>query len=82
MGLVTRKSVLGLYSNHPTQLQELAIILKLHIGHRLETACLRGFANNRGANQPARPRILIGAFVIRLLESIVPKLATSIISLF
>ena len=37
---------------------------------------LRGFANNNGADQPAHPRRLISAFVIRLLESI-SKIAES-----
>ena len=30
-----------------------------------EKACLRGFANNKGAEQPAHQRILISAIVIR-----------------
>ena len=33
-------------------------------------------ANNKGADQPADPRSLISAFVIRLLESMISKLAT------
>ena len=37
---------------------------------------LRGFAINTGADQPAHPRSLISAFVIRILKSIVCKLAT------
>ena len=36
-----------------------------------------GFANNKGANQPAHLRIPISIFVIQLLESIISKLATS-----
>ena len=32
-------------------------------------------ANDRRADQPAHPRSLISAFVIRLLESIITKLA-------
>ena len=36
-----------------------------------EKTCLRGFANNKGADQPAHPHRLISAFVIRLLESII-----------
>ena len=36
-----------------------------------------GFANNKGAGQPAPPRSLINAFVIPLLESIMSKLAMS-----
>ena len=41
-----------------------------------------GFANNTGADQPAHLRSLICAFVIRLLESIISRLATSEISIF
>ena len=48
---------------------------------RLEKTCLRGFVNNTGADQPAHPRSLISAFVIRLLESIISRLATSGISI-
>ena len=38
-------------------------------GPRREKTCLRGFGNNTGADQPAHPRSLISAFVIRFLES-------------
>ena len=38
--------------------------------------CLRGFANNTGADQPAHPRSLISAFVIRFVEIIICKLST------
>ena len=51
-------------------------------GPRCEKTCLRGFANNTGADQPAHPRSLISAFVIRVLESTVSKLATSESSIF
>ena len=46
-------------------------------GPRREKTCLRGLANNTGADQPAHPRSLISAFVIRLLESIISTLATN-----
>ena len=36
-----------------------------------EKICLRGFANNTGADQPAHSRSLISAFVIRFFESII-----------
>ena len=36
-----------------------------------------GFANNKGAELPAHPHSLISTFSIRLLESIISKLATS-----
>ena len=51
-------------------------------GRRREKTCLRGFANNTGADQPAHPRSLISAFVVRFLESIICKLATGEISIF
>ena len=49
-------------------------------GPRQEKTCFRGFANNKGSDQPAHPCSLISAFVIRLLDSIVSKLAASKIS--
>ena len=36
-----------------------------------------GLENNKGADQPAHPHSLIRAFVIRLLECIISRLATS-----
>ena len=51
-------------------------------GPRREKICLLGFANNTGADQPAHPRRLISAFVIRFLERIISKLATSELSIF
>ena len=51
-------------------------------GPRREKTCLRGFANNTGADQPAHPRSLISAFVIRFVESIICKLARGEISIF
>ena len=46
-------------------------------GPQHEKTCLRRFVNNKGADQPAHPRSLISAFVIRLLESVISRLATS-----
>ena len=37
-------------------------------GH--EKMCLMSYANNNGDDQPAHPRSLIGAFVVRCLDSI------------
>ena len=36
------------------------------IAPQREKTCLRGFANNKGADQPAHPRSLISSFGIRL----------------
>ena len=49
---------------------------------KCEKTCLRGFANSKGADQPAHLRSLINAFVIRLLESIISRLAIYNISIF
>ena len=54
----------------------------LLIQPRREKTCLWGFANSKGADQPAHPRRLISAFNIRLFESVLSKLATSEISIF
>ena len=51
-------------------------------GPHHEKTCLRWFANNKGANQPAHMRRLISAVVIRLLESIISLLSSSEISIF
>ena len=40
-------------------------------GPRREKTCLREFGNNTGTDQPAHPRSLISAFVVRFLESII-----------
>ena len=55
---------------------------KLINGPQREKTCLQGFANNTGVDQPAHPRSLISAFVIRFLESTISKLATGEISIF
>ena len=51
-------------------------------GHQIEKPCLHGFANNKGADQPARPRSLISDLVIRFLDSIISELATKEIFIF
>ena len=33
--------------------------------------CVKSYANNKGADQPAHPRSLISAFVVRHLDSII-----------
>ena len=45
-------------------------------GPRREEPCLRGFANNTGADQPAHSHMLISILVIHFLESIIHKLAS------
>ena len=54
----------------------------LIIGPQREKTCLLGFANNTGADQPAHPRSLISAFVIRFLGSDICKLPTGDFSIF
>ena len=50
-------------------------------GPQHKKTCLRGFADNKGADQPAHRRRLISTFVIRFLESIISELATGEISI-
>ena len=60
------------YSFLPTYLNCACVLF----GPRRKKTCLRGFANNTSADQPAHPRSLISAFVVRFLESIIRKLAS------
>ena len=55
---------------------------QLITGPGREKTCLRGFANNKSADQSALTRSLISAFVSRLFESIVFRHATREISMF
>ena len=47
---------------------------------RREKTGLMSYANNKGADQPAHPRRLISAFVIRSSDSIIPIVGISEIS--
>ena len=49
-------------------LLEKGCIIVYEPGH--EKMCLMSYANNKGADQPAHPRSLISAFVVRCLDSI------------
>ena len=51
-------------------------------GPRRKKTCLWWFTSNKGTDQPAHPRKLISAFVVRVLESIISDLATSEFSSF
>ena len=44
--------------------------------------CLKTYANNKGADQPAHPRSLISTFVVRCLDSMICILALSKVSRF
>ena len=51
-------------------------------GLQREKPCLRLFANNTGADQPAHLHRLISPFVIRFLESIICRLGTGELTIF
>ena len=51
-------------------------------GPRRKKTWLWGFANNKGADQPAHMPSLISPFIICLFESIISQLPTSEISIF
>ena len=45
------------------------LVKTIEPGH--EKMCLMSFANNKGTDQPAHPRSLISAFIVRCLDSII-----------
>ena len=47
-----------------------------------EKNCLMPYANNKGADQPAHPRSLISAFVVRCQDRMIPLVYISEISRF
>ena len=51
-----------------------------HIGATSWENLFLSYANNKGADQPAHPRSLISAFVVRCLDSIILLLAIAEIS--
>ena len=62
-----------------------AIKILLQVNHYMSLNTKKpafGVGTNKGTDQPAHPPRLIRAFVIRLLESIISKLATGEISIF
>ena len=71
-------------ADQPVHAHTLISIIAIHClyGPQHEKTCLRGFANNKVADQPTHPRSLIRAFIIRLLERVISKLASSEISIF
>ena len=60
----------------------LILMIEVVYGPRREKSSLQGFANKKGADQPAYTCRLISAFVILFLGSTISKLATSKILIF
>ena len=58
------------------------MVNRIIYGLRRKKTGRRGLGNNKGSGQPAHPLSLFSAFVIRLLESIISRLATFGISIF
>ena len=58
------------------------VISIIIIGHRRERTRLWRLVNNKCADQFAHTRSLVSAFVIRLLETVISRLASSKISIF
>ena len=71
-----------LYLKEGTEFGEKKKLYTQSAGSRRKKSCLRGLGNNKGADQPAHLCSLTSAFVIRLLENIISRLATSEISIF
>ena len=74
------KKLINLSAGYVSGIREIStffspILIFLLFWPQREKTCLRGFANNTSADQPAHPRSLISAFVIHFLQSITSKLA-------
>ena len=65
-----------------TNSEQLWPLLQKVNGPQRKKACLRGFGNNTGADQPAHLHRLISVFVIHFLENIICKRASDEISIF
>ena len=46
----------------------------------IRKTCLMSYANNKGADQPAHPRSLISAFVVRCLDSVMSLVSVTKVS--
>ena len=56
------------------------VLTKIQFESRHEKTCFLPYANNKGADQPAHPRRLICAFVVRFLDNIILLVSVSKIS--
>ena len=66
-----------LYSVHLMSAVDDADLQEFGLYHTWAISWDNPYANNKGADQPAHPRSLISAFVVRCLGSIIPILAKS-----
>ena len=69
--LRTKTGMYIFFSSEITDVYTCLLSYQHTFGPRREKPCLRAFANITGADQPAHPRSLISAFVVRFLESII-----------
>ena len=72
----------GMFLFQCNNIYRLGTSLTYSFGPRREKTGLRWFAKSKGVDQPAHPRSLISAFVIRLLKSMISKLASNELSVF
>ena len=63
---------------------EVKLLCKDMVGNQSEPGqektCLMSYANNKGTDQPAHPRSLISAFVVRCLDSVMSLVSVTKIS--
>ena len=80
----THLILLRFFVNHRYQVDYKAMIRNRYnrIPHEpgYEKTCLMSYANNKGADQPADPRSLISAFVVRCLDSAMSLVSVTKIS--
>ena len=65
-----------------SQISDVPTYNTYNMGLDVRKSVLRGLRTTKGADHPGDLHSLISAFVIRLLESFISKLATSEISIF
>ena len=46
-------------------------LVAIYMSRAMRKMCLMSYANNKGVDQPAHPRSLISAFIVRCLDSII-----------
>ena len=68
----------GLINASATSQSLMEICIGDEPGH--EKTCLMSYATNKGADQPAHPRSLISAFVVRCLDSVMSQVSVTKIS--
>ena len=72
------RAILSRMKHTGTTALEWSLSKSVEPGH--QKTCLMSYANNKGADQPAHPRSLISAFIVRCLDSVMSLVSVTKIS--